>query len=198
MTVRRLLSCLGVLLVAAAIYFAFGNEQLTNGDIDWDSPSGGIVGEKFETDAGRLRMELSAPVDAARDEVWATFHEPERSAEFSETVRISRLLDEQGNRKTVLFEMEMFGQLQRLVMEFTFLEQEKRLKIRSLESQFSGVEGEYRLVSSPDGARTLVTYAGTLTNKAGLPIPLSLQKKAATETFLSTIQSLKQGLLADQ
>ena len=90
MTVRRLLSCLGVLLVAAAIYFAFGNEQLTNGDIDWDSPSGGIVGEKFETDAGRLRMELSAPVDAARDEVWATFHEPERSAEFSETVRISQ------------------------------------------------------------------------------------------------------------
>ncbi len=180
------------------IYFAFSNERLKNGDIDWDAPSGGIVDEKFETEAGQLRMELSARVDAPRDEVWATFHEPERSAEFSETIRISRLLDKRGNQKTVLFEMEMFGQLQRLVMEFNFLEREKRLMIQSIESQFSGVQGEYRLAPSPDGESTLVTYAGTLTNKAGLPIPLSLQKRAATETFLSTVQSIKQRLLADK
>lgn len=196
--VKRLLSCLGILVLATVVYFAFSNEGSNNGDIDWDAPLGGIVDEKFETEAGQLRMELSARVDSSPDEVWATFHEPERSAEFSETVRISRLLDERGNQKTVLFEMEMFGQLQRLVMEFTFLEQEKRLMIQSIESQFSGVQGEYRLASSPDGESTLITYAGTLTNKAGLPIPLSLQKRAATETFLSTVQSLKQGLLADK
>ena len=163
----------------------------------WDGPAAEILSEKLDKQADTMTMEFTSRLDAPVADIWQAFSEPERSAEFSETVRVSRLIQAQDNTKLVLFEMVMLGQAQRLSMEFTFVPDENRVQIKSVESQFSDIQGEYRFTASPDGTKTLLTYAGTIKDKASLPIPLSLQKSAARETFVSTVRALKQGL-ADQ
>jgi hypothetical protein len=90
--------------------------------------------------------------------------------------------------------MVILGQPQRFTLEFTFLPEEKRVEVKTVENQLTDLSGEYRLAPSPDGTKTLLTYSGTSKDKVKLPVPLALQKSALRETFVSTIQALKKGL----
>jgi hypothetical protein len=44
----------------------------------------------------------------------------------------------------------------------------------------------------------LLTYQATLTDKGNLPLPLGVQKSAAREMFVATVQALKKGLAAQR
>ena len=143
-----------------------------------------------------MEIEFTSRVDAPVDAVFRAFTEPERSKEFSDSIRYAKLLQGDANRKTVEFEMVILGQPQRLTLEFTFVLEENRVTIRTIENQFSDLSGEYRLTPSPDGTKTLMTYIGISKDKAKLPVPLALQKSALRETFVSTIRALKKGLAA--
>jgi hypothetical protein len=88
------------------------------------------------------------------------------------------------------------GQPQRVTIEFTFVPDEQRVRLKTIESQFSDLSGEYHFTSSPDGTKTLLTYTGTAKDKVKVPVPLAFQKSALRETFLSTIRALKKGLAA--
>jgi uncharacterized protein YndB with AHSA1/START domain len=162
----------------------------------WEGPVEEILSEKLEKDTDTMEIEFTSRVDAPVDTVFRAFTEPERSREFSDSVRYAKLLSSEGNRKTVEFEMVILGQPQRLTLEFTFVPEESRITIKTIESQFSDLTGQYRFTPSPDGTKTLVTYTGTARDKAKLPVPLALQKSALRETFVSTIRALKKGLAA--
>jgi len=162
----------------------------------WEGPVAEILSEKLEKNTDTMEIKFTSRVDAPVDTVFRAFTEPERSKEFSDSVRYAKLLQANGNRKTVEFEMVILGQPQRLTLEFTFLPQENRVTIKTIENQFSDLNGEYRFTPSPDGTKTLITYAGTAKDRAKLPIPLALQKSALRETFVSTIRALKKGLAA--
>jgi hypothetical protein len=92
--------------------------------------------------------------------------------------------------------MVVLGQPQHLVLAFTFFPDEQRVTIQTVENSLTDLNGEYKFTSSPDGAKTLVTYTGTAKDKVKMPIPLALQKSALRETFIATIQALKKGLAA--
>jgi len=145
-----------------------------------------------------MTVEFTSRIDAPVAAVLRAFSEPERSAEVSSIVRYSKLLKNEGNHKVVEFEMVILGQPQRFVLEFTFLPEEQRVEIKTVENQLADLSGEYRLTPSPDGTKTLLTYSGTAKDKVKLPIPLALQKSALRETFASTIQALKKGLAAQR
>ena len=162
----------------------------------WEGPVAEILSEKLEKDTDTMEIEFTSRIDAPVDTVFRAFTEPERSKEFSESVRYAKLLSSEGNHKTVEFEMVILGQPQRLTLEFTFLQEENRVAIKTIENQFSDLTGQYRFTPSPDGTKTLVTYTGTAKDKAKLPIPLALQKSALRETFVSTMRALKKGLAA--
>lgn len=164
----------------------------------WEGPVAEILSEKLEKDTDTIAIEFTSRVDAPVATVFRTFTEPERSQEFSESVRYAKLLSSEGNRKTVEFEMVILGQPQRLTLEFTFVPEENRVAIKTIENQFSDFTGQYRFTPSPDGTKTLVTYTGTAKDKAKLPVPLALQKSALRETFVSTMRALKKGLAAQQ
>ena len=193
---RKILLGLAVVLVIGLGLFGLRSYQMRSAALEWEGPSAEILSEKLDKQADTMTMEFTSRLDAPIADIWQAFSEPERSAEFSETVRISRLIQAQGNKKLVLFEMVMLGQPQRLSMAFTFVPDENRVQIKSVESQLSDIQGEYRFTPSPDGMKTLLTYAGTIKDKVSLPVPLSLQKSAARETFVSTVRALKQGLEA--
>ena len=181
-------------LLGLGVWAGLSFQRLRTAALQWEGPVAEILSERLDKRAATMTMEFTSRLDAPLADIWQAFSEPERSAEFSETIRVSRLLQAQGNRKLILFEMVMLGQPQRLSMQFTFLPAENRVRIQSVESQLSDIQGEYRFTSSPDGTKTLLTYTGTLKDKVSLPVPLALQKNAARESFVSTVRALKKGV----
>ena len=185
-----------VLCVVGLVTAGWWYLRLRSAAQQWEGPVAEILSEKLEKDTDTMEIEFTSRVDAPVDAVFRAFSEPERSQEFSDSVRYAKLLSSEGNRKTVEFEMVILGQPQRLTLEFTFVPGEHRVTIRTIENQFSDLSGEYRLTPSPDGTKTLITYTGISKDKAKLPVPLALQKSALRETFVSTIRALKKGLAA--
>jgi uncharacterized protein YndB with AHSA1/START domain len=182
---------LGLIVLGVQYY------RVRSAALQWEKPVAEILSEKLEKDAGTMTIEFTSRIDAPVDAVFRAFTEPERSQEFGgETVRYSKLLRSEGNQKVVEFEMVILGQPQRLTIEFTFIPEEQRVTLKTVESQFSDLSGEYRLSPSPDGTRTLLTYTGTAKDKVKVPVPLAFQKSALRETFVSTIRALKKGLAA--
>lgn len=191
----RLGISIGVLvLLGLGVWAGLSFQWMRTAALQWEGPVAEILSEKLDKHAGTMTMEFTSRLDAPLADIWQAFSEPERSAEFSETIRVSRLLQAQGDSKLILFEMVMLGQPQRLSMQFTFLPEENRVRIQSVESQMSDIRGEYRFTPSPDGTKTLLTYTGTLKDKVSLPVPLALQKNAARESFVSTVRALKKGV----
>lgn len=185
-----------VLCVVGLVTAGWWYLRLRSAAQQWEGPVAEILSEKLEKDTDTMEIEFTSRVDAPVDAVFRAFTEPERSQEFSDSVRYAKLLSSEGNRKTVEFEMVILGQPQRLTLEFTFVPGEHRVTIRTIENQYSDLSGEYRLTPSPDGTKTLITYTGISKDKAKLPVPLALQKSALRETFVSTIRALKKGLAA--
>ncbi len=191
----RLALSIGLLvLLGLGVWVGLSFQRMRTAALQWEGPVAEILSERLDKQADTLTMEFTSRLDAPLAAIWQAFSEPERSAEFSETIRVSRLLQSQENTKLILFEMVMLGQPQRLSMQFTFLPDENRVRIQSVESQLSDIQGEYRFTPSPDGTKTLLTYTGTLKDKVGLPVPLALQKNAARESFVSTVRALQQGV----
>ena len=188
------LSIGALVLLGLGVWAGLSFQRMRTAALQWEGPVAEILSEKLDKQADTMTMEFTSRLDAPLAAIWQAFSEPERSAEFSETIRVSRLLQTQGNSKLILFEMVMLGQPQRLSMQFTFLPGENRVRIQSVESQLSDIQGEYRFTPSPDGTTTLLTYTGTLKDKVSLPVPLALQKNAARESFVSTVRALQKGV----
>jgi uncharacterized protein YndB with AHSA1/START domain len=188
----------GALAVVAFGLIVFGVQyyRVRSAARQWEKPVADILSEKLEKDAGTMTVEFTSRLDAPVEAVLRAFTEPERTQEFSDTVRYSKLLRSEGNQKVVEFEMIVLGQPQRVTIEFTFVPDEQRVRIKTIESQFSDLSGEYRLSPSPDGTKTLLTYTGAAKDKVKVPVPLAFQKSALRETFVSTIRALKKGLAA--
>lgn len=191
---RALVGSAVVLLIGVGLFAGVRYYHLRSAALNWEGQVPEILTEKLEKQADTLSLAFTSRIDAPLPTVWDAFSQPERSAEFSDTVRVSRLLQAGENRKLVLFEMTLLNQPQRLSLEFTFVPGEHLVRINSVESQLSDIRAEYRFTPSPDGRKTLLTYTGTLRDKARLPIPLALQKSAARESFVSTVRALKRSL----
>ncbi|HKA55399.1 MAG TPA: SRPBCC family protein [Candidatus Binatia bacterium] len=189
-----LLALLGVGLAFLGVRYY----QLRTAARLWEGPVPEILGEKLDKQADTMTIEFTSRIDAPVAAVLRALSEPERTAEFSGIVRYSKLVSSEDNRKVVEFEMVVLGQPQRFTLEFTFLPQERRVVVKTVESQLSDFSGEYDLTPSPDDSKTLLTYRGTSRDKVKLPVPLALQKSALRETFVSTIQALKKGLAAQR
>ncbi len=186
------------LLAIGLIGFGVWYSRVRSAALQWEKPVAEILSEKLEKDADTMTIEFSSRIDAPVDTVFRAFTEPERMQEFSDTVRYAKLLRSEGNQKAIELEMVVLGQPQRLTVEFTFLPAEHRVALKTLESQFSELSGEYRLTPSPDGTKTLLTYTGIAKDKVKLPVPLAFQKSALRETFVSTIRALKKGIATQQ
>lgn len=195
---KKLLWGVLALLVLGLIGFGVWYSRMQSAALQWEKPVAEILSEKLEKDADTMAIEFSSRIDAPVDVVFRALTEPERMQEFSDTVRYSKLLRSEGNQKAIEFEMVVLGQPQHLTIEFTFLPDAHRITLKTLESQFSDLSGEYRLTPSPDGTKTLLTYTGTAKDKVKLPVPLAFQKSALRETFVSTIRALKKGIATQQ
>jgi hypothetical protein len=196
--VKKALGGLLVLIGVSLTFLGVRYYQLRTAARLWEGPVPEILSEKLDKQADTMTIEFTSRLDAPVAAVLRALSEPERTAEFSKMVRYSQLLRGEDNRKVVEFEMVVLGQPQRFTLEFTFLPEEKRVVVKTVENQLADFSGEYHLAPSPDGTKTLLTYSGTSRDKVKLPIPLALQKSAVRETFVSTVQALKKGLVTQR
>ena len=110
----RLGLSIGVLvLLGLGVWAGLSLQRMRTAALQWEGPVAEILSEKLDKHADTMTMEFTSRLDAPLADIWQAFSEPERSAEFSETIRVSRLLQAQGNRNLILFEMVMLGQPQR-------------------------------------------------------------------------------------
>ena len=178
---KKLLWGLLALVSIGLVFLGLRYYQLRKAAQLWEGPVPEILSEKLEKQTDTMTIEFTSRLDAPPEAVFRAFTEPERSAEFSNIVRYSKLLQDEGNRKVVEFEMVILGQPQRFTLEFTFLPEENQVAVKTVENQFSDLNGEYRLTPSPDGTKTLLTYSGTAQDKAKL--------KRLLETVRANIES---------
>jgi len=185
-------------LSVGVAFLGWRYHQLRTAAALWEGPVPEILSEKLDKDTDTMSIEFTSRIDAPVDKVLQAFSEPERGAEFSNSIRFSKLIRSEGNKKTVEFEMVILGRPQQFSLEFTFFPKERRIAVKTVENPLSDLSVTYHLVPSPDGMKTLLTYSGTSKDKAKLPIPLALQKSALRETFVAMIQALKKGIAARQ
>jgi uncharacterized protein YndB with AHSA1/START domain len=185
-------------LALLVVGVAFLGWRYYHASIIWEGAAPEILSERLEKDADTMSVEFASRIDAPTEAVFRAFGEPERSAEFSNLVRYSKLVRSERNHKVVEFEMLILGQPQNFTLEFTFFPEERRVAVQTVENPLTDVQGEYRFTPSLDGTKTLLTYVGTAKDKVKIPLPLALQKSTLRETFVATVQALKKGLAAQQ
>ena len=160
----------------------------------WDGPVAEILSETLDKQDDTLRVEFTSRLDVPVARVMRALTEPERSQELSDSVYRSELVRHHGNRKVVAFEMRVLGRPQESTLAFTFLPQENRVLLETVENQLTELSAEYVLTPSPDGKKTLLTDRASARDKTHMPIPLALQKSAMREAFVLTLRGLKKGL----
>ncbi len=169
--------------------------QAKSAAAEWNRPVAEILSETLDQQDDVLRVEFTSRLDAPVARVMRALTEPERSQEFSDSVRRSELVHHHGNRKVVAFEMQVLGRPQESTLAFTFFPQENRVLLETVENQMTDLRGEYVLTPSPDGEKTLLTYRASTKDKTHMPIPLGLRKSALREAFVLTLRGLKKGLV---
>jgi len=191
---KKILWGLLALATVAAVAVAVSYYRLRSAAMQWEGPASEILTERLDKNADFMEAEFTTRIDAPVETVFRAFSQPERTQEFSDSVHLSRLVSSQDNRKVVEFQAKVLGRPQNFTLEFSFFPSENRVTFKTVENPLADMQGEYRFISSPDGKKTLLTYQATSRDKVNLPIPLSMQKSAAREAFVSMVRALKKGL----
>lgn len=182
------------LMTAAVVAAGVSYYRIRSAAIPWEGSVEEILTERIDKNADLMKVEFTTFIDAPVETVFRAFSEPERTQEFSDSVRLSRLVSSQDNRKVVEFQARVLGRPQNFTLAFIFFPSENRVAFKTVENPLADMQGEYRFTPSPDGKKTLLTYQATSRDKVNLPVPLSLQKSATREAFVSLIRALKKGL----
>src|SRR5882724_1540803 len=80
-----------------------------------------VAEESIEKDGTRWTIHMESVLGQPIDKVWKALHQPERSHEFIEAFRKSELKTEEGNTKTVEFQVQVLTlPPQSFVVQLTF------------------------------------------------------------------------------
>ena len=181
-----------VVVVVAGLYIL----KVQRDAAKWRSAEEFVKGEdKFVKDGTLTTIRFVSVVDGAVDRVQAALWDVEHSAETVQNVKLSKLIKQEGDTKTLEMHLQASNlPLQHYTMEFTLHASEQRIAFKTTESQFQHMEGSYQLEASPDGKRTRITYDSTARDKVAVPFPSSVLEGANRETFVNTVRGVKKQL----
>src|SRR5437764_10975890 len=123
-----------------------------------------IASESIEKDGSKWTLHIESVLAQPIDKVWKALRQPERSHEFIESFKKSELKKEEGNTKTVEFQVQVLTlPLQTFVVQLTFDDAAHTMTAKAL----SGPQDQnatYQL-RSLDANKTLLMYDATATDK---------------------------------
>ena len=146
----------------------------------------------FSKDGGVTTVRFVSVIDAPGDQVQTALWDIERSAEFVDNIRQSKLVKQDGNTKVMDMHLQVLNlPLQYYTMQFTLHPDTHRVTFKTIDSNTQDIEGSYQLEASPDGKRTELVYEATGRDKVAVPVPDSVIESASREAFVNTIRGIK-------
>jgi carbon monoxide dehydrogenase subunit G len=193
---KGVLAAIAVVIVLVVAFLGYKYWQLQERAAKYANAKE-VAEESIEKDGTKWTIHLESVLTQPIDKVWKALHQPERSHEFIEAFKKSELKKEEGNTKTVEFQVQVLTlPLQSFIVQLTFDDADHTMTAKTL----SGPQDQnatYRL-SSLDADKTLLVYDATATDKISVPLPLSIQKGAVRELFVNQIRAIEQGIAQDE
>jgi predicted negative regulator of RcsB-dependent stress response len=156
-----------------------------------------VAAESIEKEGNKWTLHMESVLAQPIDKVWKALRQPERSHEFIDAFKKSELKKEEGNVKTVEFQVQVLTlPLQTFVAQLTYNDSAHEVGLKTL----SGPQDQnatYTLTAL-DPNKTLLVLDGTATDKVSVPLPLSVQKGAMRELFVNQVRAIQKGIEIDE
>lgn len=196
MNARNVVIAIVVLVLLVGGYFFLQLRGVQQAAVKWEGAVPEIVSESIEKEGEVTTVRLSSRIDAPVDAVFAAFQEPEKAQGAVAEIKQAKVLEGDDKRKQVEFHILTLGQLNVFTVDLTYDKEGKAVGIKTVEGAID-IDGNYELVASPDGKRTLVEYTATQRNKLPLPVPQDVERSAIKEQFANLMKAIKK-TLADE
>lgn len=155
-----------------------------------------IAAESIEKDGSKWTIHMESVLAQPIDKVWKAMRQPERSHEFIDAFKKSDLKKEEGNSKTVEFQVQVLSlPVQTFVAQLTYDDASHQAQLKTL----SGPQDQnatYQLTAL-DPNKTLLVLDGTAVDRVSFPLPLSVQRGAMRELFVDQVRAIQKGVEAE-
>jgi len=193
---KGVLAAVAIIVALVVGYLGYRYVQLQNQAAKYANAKE-IVAESIEKDGSKWAIHMESVLAQPIDKVWKALRQPERSKEFLPDFKKSELKKEEGNTKTVEFQVRVLTlPLQTFVAELAFDDANHTMTVKTL----SGPQDQnatYKLTSLDPG-KTLLLYDATATDRISVPLPLAVQKGAVRQLFVNQIRAIEKGIASDQ
>ncbi len=193
---KAILPVMGAVFVLVVLYLGYRYWELKQMAAKYANAKE-VAAESIEKDGANWTVHFESVLAQPLDKVWKALHQPERSHEFIEAFRKSELKKEEGNKKTVEFDVQVLTlPVQTFVAELTFDDANHQMLLKTL----SGPQDQtatYRL-RALDPDKTLLVYDAKATDRMSVPLPLAVQEGAVRELFVLQIRAIQKSIAADE
>ena len=193
---KALLAVIGVVIVLVVLYVGYRYWELQQMAARYANAKE-VAAESIEKDGPSWTVHFESVIAQPLDKVWRALHQPERSHEFIEAFRKSELKKEDGNKKTVEFDVQVLTlPVQTFVAELTFDDASHQMLLKTL----SGPQDQtatYQL-RALDPNKTLLVYDAKATDRMSVPLPLAIQEGAVRELFVLQIRAIQKSIAAEE
>ncbi|MET0152968.1 MAG: hypothetical protein ABW298_10230 [Candidatus Binatia bacterium] len=193
---KALLAVIGVVLAVVGLYLGYRFWELQQMAAKYANAKE-VAAESIEKDGPNWTVHFESVLAQPLDKVWRALHQPERSHEFIEAFKKSELKKEDGNKKTVEFDVQVLTlPVQTFVAELTFDDASHQMSLKTL----SGPQDQtatYQL-RALDPNKTLLVYDAKATDRLSVPLPLAIQQGAVRELFVLQIRAIQKSIAAEE
>ncbi|MGH7896399.1 MAG: hypothetical protein ACREQQ_00485 [Candidatus Binatia bacterium] len=193
---KAILSVIGVIVLLVVAFFGYKYWQLQSMAAKYKDAKE-VAAESIEKDGTKWTIHMESVIAKPIDKVWQALHQPERSHEFIEAFKKSELKKQEGNTKTVEFQVQVLTlPLQTFIVALTFDDASQTMSAKALAGP-QDQSATYKLSPLPEN-KTLLVYDATATDKISVPLPLSVQKGAVRELFVNQVRAIQKGIESDE
>jgi hypothetical protein len=177
-----------VLAVAAALAVGACTREK---QIDWSAPENFFYHEDSANVDDGVKLTYWALVDAPPDAVYRALADVEHYAQFVDGVDRTQLLAQSENTKTILIAQRVIGRQNNAQVLWTFDPQKRRIQFDTQQSDLYENEGDYEIVASPNGMRSLVKVTFVVKESEHVSIPRGVLESTTRDTFGAAARSIK-------
>jgi len=192
---KGILAAVAVVVVLVVGYIGFKYWQMQQMAAKYANAKE-VAAESIEKDGSKWTLHMESVIAKPLDKVWRALKQPERSHEFIESFKKSDLKKEEGNAKTVEFQVQVLNlPLQTFVAQLTYNDSAHQVGLKTLAGP-QDQTATYTLTAL-DPNKTLLVLDGTAVDKVSVPLPLSVQKGAMRELFVNQVRAIQKGIEID-
>ena len=157
--------------------------------VDWSAPENFVYRERTTEQAGGAQIEYWSLLDLPCPPLFDALADVEHYPAFVTGVDQVALLGEGRGSKTVQIAQRVIGRQTSAKVEWTFDRDRRTIAFRTLQSDLTYNDGDYRLEESPDGRRCLVRSSYLV--KEGPGVSLGALAQATRESFMSAARGVR-------